>query len=273
MALNVDLKNLDLKALPQQLNLNELDLSSTSFSFSEIRPYLFNIKALAGIAFVIFAISSIFTSLPEKFGTYFSTVASNQKLQESKKGLAIEENKLRRISEELSKFSTQSVKVKEGDSPELIMIKVAQKVVELSEKTENVYVNLQPIEPTVLNVDESVNLPISIPGSNTAPKPADAPAGPTPADAPPTVIPSTPAPGASGSDTKAQMNAFQYVLNLKGSYVTLAQFIHDLSKMRELIMITRITLTPISESAQGMSDMNPDFISMKLEFAIPWQKK
>jgi len=222
----------------------------------EVRPYIFNIKALFGIILILFGIYTGSTDLPILFKKYNDTKDSNENLMQSKQNLNVEEAKLKSISKELDKLTTKPIKIEQGNSPELIVINIAQKLIQLSENTNNTYISLQPSQPIIYNIDNAVTLPVNIPGisdSNTT---------------------SSQSSNINSNENNSQttLNAFQYTLLLKGTYISLATFVQELVKLSDFILINTITL---SQSIDGTTteNMNKETdILMKIEFSIPWQQ-
>ncbi len=215
-----------------------------------IIPYILNFKAIVGIGLIGFGIYSMVTDIPPKWGTYFKTIATNQELEKSKENLSVQEANLKAIYKELDKFPTKTVKVQAGDAPELAMINIAQKVADLSETTHNTYISLKPGAKSTLIVDSAVSLPLNIPGSSSGSSPA-------------------PAPATSG---KADLDAFEYSLSVKGTYANLATFIHELCKMSDFVLIKSVTIKPYAGSQTPEDVPNPNDISMDVDFSIPWKQ-
>lgn len=233
-----------------------------------IKSYLGNVKAIAGVVLVIYAIYVGVTEVPGKWGKYFETVAANGQLVERKNNLKEEEKKLNTLSEALDKLETKIALVEEGNSPELAIINVAQSVVELSEKTGNSYVELRPGATTQLDIESMVTLPVNISAGTEGGAAGGAPPG---AAASPPAQSAAPASGAGGDPSKG-LQAFQYTLIIRGTYYNLALFVQELSKFPDYILINNIKLSPPGGAGGGgaAAPVNIDDIELALEFAIPW---
>lgn len=237
-----------------------------------LKPYLMNVKALAGLGLIGFALYTTSTELPAKWAQYQAATANNKQLEQTKNNFTAEEAKLKAISAKLDELTIRLAEVPEGQSPELAGIALAQKVVNLSESTKNLYVTLQPKPSVVIGVDGLVSLPINIPGvagASAAPgAPSETPPPPAPGGAAPTA---EPAPGS--------LNAFQYLLTIRGTYTTLATFIQELTKFPTLVLINDIKLKAVSgtvaqapESKLAEADGTPAQVEMDLTFTIPWKR-
>jgi len=237
------------------------NIDLNSFSLREYIPYLMNVKAIAGLVLIGYALYSAITDVPAKWQNYSVKSSSNNELVKNKNQLSGEETKLKLISKELDKFSTKILEVKPGNAPQLEAIKTAQKVIALSESSKNYYMGLEPGPSNVLNISSAVTLPIQVPG-------ASASAG----------SPSKSSGSGSGetSTSTTDLNSFQYTLSLRGSYINLAKFIHNLVKLPDFIIINTINLTQAKETSKDIP--NPDAknadkpdIDMKLNFSVPWK--
>lgn len=238
--------------------MNPLKSEELMLKLAEIKPYLLNIKSVFGIIVILFALYSGFDSISQKWGKYVETAKANTQLLQNKNNLSTEEAKLKAISKELDKLATKIVPVEPGQAPELVTISIAQKIVSLSEKTQNAYNKLDPGQRVVLNVDEAVQLPVNVAGNDAA---ASAPAPPPP--------------GAKGAvDPKSALNGLKYNLVITGSFIHLAGFIHDLVGMADFILINRIRMTPVPQNATmgGLPAGSSDKITLEIAFTIPWHQ-
>lgn len=237
-------------------------MSDMREQLNKVKFYIANLKALMGIGIVVYAIYVASTDIPAKMSQLEAKKNENVQLTQKKSSLSTEEQKLKGISKELDKITTKIVTVETGNSPELAVIQVAQKIVELSEQTKNTYVALEPSVTTILDIDKVVTLPITLP--------ADVPITPGGDDAPPgapvAATPPPPSGGAATSNIQSPLNAFKYILSIQGSYANLATFINTLAKYEHLVIITKVNLTTNEFSTKG----SPEDILLKMEFLIPW---
>lgn len=234
---NIDAEQLKTK-LESLKNLNKDELKANALTlWVQIKPYCINPKTLGGAALIIFALYSGFTGVPEKWKSYQGALSKKKSLVSNKENIVNEEAKLKAISEELSKLEVKPLKIQEGQSPQLAAINVAQKVVDLSEAFHNKYIRLTPTkDPKVISIDSAVTLPIQ---------------------------------GAKQTkETTGNINAFVYTLELRGSYINLASFIHELSQLKDFVLIDNITMTP-----EGVDPENPELgkqINLKMDFSVLW---
>jgi Tfp pilus assembly protein PilO len=240
-----------------------------NLSISQIKPYLLNPKGLIGVLLIIFALYTAFSEIPVKWGRYQQTQTTNKGLVDTKNNLSQEEARLQTIAKELDKLETKVLEIGPDQPAELAGIDVAQRVVQLSDTASNLYISLAPAPGRLLNVDKAVTLPIS--SAATAPQAAPSAGG---------AVPAAPLAGTEPPpDPATALNAFQYTLTVKGTYLNLATFIHNLSRMPTLIMLTQLRLEPNKEMpenmpqpVEGQTPIKPeDLISMKLDFTIPWK--
>lgn len=236
-------------------------------SVADLRTYLTNIKTLAGLALVGFALYNGFSEVPGKWEQYQSALKQNGQLEQDKNNLSREEQKLKAISKELDKLSTQILKVSPDKPAELAAINVAQKVVAIVDSTNNTYVSLTPKGTVTYNVDGSVTLPVNLSTSSSGAAAPTPPAEGQPAPAP--AAPSTPDPNAPLDPTKS-LQAFAYTLELHGTYVDLASFIHEVVKMKDFVVIQRLDLARLVEKSDKSDDAQPDLLKLMIEFTVPW---
>lgn len=240
-----------------------------SINVAEIRTYLTNIKALGGLCLIGFALYNGFSDIPGKVTQYQDALKQNGQLEQDKNNLSREEQKLKAISKELDKLSTQILAVEADKPPELAAINVAQQVVSIVDSTNNTYVSLTPKGTMVYNVDAAVTLPVNLSTSATsgaaAPPPADG-AAPAPAPAPAAPDPNAPL------DPNKSLQAFQYSLEMHGTYVDLASFVHEVAKMKDFVVIHRMDLARIVEKSDKPDEAQPDLLKMVFEFSVPWAR-
>lgn len=208
--------------------------------FNEYKPYLLNFKTIAAILLLIFSLYASVTNIPGKIGDCFNAYKRKDEAVKRKSNLKNDKAQLEMLLKALEKIETQPIKVQTGSSPELAAIDVAQQVISLAESMQNQYVSLSPLPPITIDVDSVVSLPVA--GSAAAPSPTPMPAAPA-APGAPAAPPAAPVPAAtSPTGAKVTFNAFQYVLEINGPYISVANFIHDLVKMRAFIIINNIEL-------------------------------
>ena len=224
--------------------------------FNEYKPYLLNFKTIAALLLLLFALYASVTNVPGKIGDYFNAFKRKDEAVKRKSNLKNDKAQLEALLKALEKIETQPIKVQTGSSPELAAIDVAQQVISLAESMQNQYISLSPLPPITIDVDSVVALPIN--GSATA-APAAAPTLPVvPAGGTPP--PATPAPTTTTPNgAKVTFNAFQYVLEINGPYISVANFIHDLVKMRAFILINSVELMATS-NAQPVT-LNPELFN------------
>ncbi len=235
-------------------------MNDLTAKLNEIKVYLFNIKAILGLIIILYALHTGYTELSAKYKVFSEKSTANKQLETNKANLSAEEAKLKSIASELDRQTVKTVKVSPGQSPELVAIEVAQKVVRLSEETQNTYVSLKPNDQTAFNIDSAVTLPIAG-GAPAAPADPNATAGGQP--------PADPNAPPAGNN----LNAYQYTLVVKGLYVNLATFVHQLVQSPDFIIIREIELQSQTDEPGQMLEVgaNPDDVIMTLRFAIPWE--
>ena len=252
----------------------------------EFQPYVINTWALFGLAMIGWGLYGISTEVPAQITAFNTTLSNNAKLVESKNSLNDQEKKLRVISKELDKLTIQILTLDPSSAPELEGIKMSQKVIAVAEGSKDTYVSLVPGQQGTLDVDKSVSLPISIPGAMAPVAPAGgatapAPSAAAPPGAPPGATPAAgpgAAPGAAApapvvpppppvTKNGTSLNTFQYQLVVEGTYLNLATFIHDLTKMPEFVIINDLKLS------QKQNTENPDIVTLTLDFTVPWKLK
>lgn len=225
---------------PAAAPVTKIPFLPDDFQLSELKGYLLNIKTLVSLLAVSYVLYAAFTDIPTKFGLYTAAMGQKGNLLNQKNSVKTEENRLKLIAQELSKLETKPLKLEVGSSPEIACLGLTQKIIDLSESLNNQYIKLTPAGTEVINVDGSVTLPVNLaaasPGAAPPPPPAaGAPAAPA-APAPP------PAPG--GATTSAELKANKYTMELKGTYLSLINFIHDLATLQEFVLIEKISLLP-----------------------------
>lgn len=237
---------------------NNLDIEAIKGEILAFKPYILNVKAIAGILAIGYVIYAGFTEVPKKWQGFMTAKGKNQELITSKQNLSNQEAQLNAISKELDKQQTRIFAVKPGDSPELTVINLAQQLIDLSEATQNTYVNLQPNQQTTYNVNNLVSLPIEVPGGAdaSAQSPAATPSG---------------GGGGGGGGGGAALKAYVYTLRIKGTYPTLIHFLHELARYPQLIVVNNVKITPAAGEGEDKGASLNELL-LVVNFTIPWRQ-
>ncbi len=257
-------------------------MNITANTIRQYSQYVLNLKSLVGILLILYALYNGSSAIPASWQKFTANQQKNDQLTQNKNNLVSQRAQLSGISKDLDHFSTQTVMVKPGDSPDLVVISVAQKLVNLSDSLQNKYVKLDAGKAVSLDIDKAVTLPINVGGlgvdigggsqaSGTTAIPGAPSGGASPTPAPP--------PGGGGSDAAAptgpQIQGFEYQLVVKGSFLNLLNFIHEICKSQNLVLIKSVALEPADADDPNNNAFNSkpediDALKLTLNFIIPW---
>lgn len=241
---------------------------------NKIKPYLLNVKSILGLALLLFGLYSMATELPTKLTELSQANEQNTTLEQQRDSLAGQEQALKNYDAELTKLTFSFTEVGEGNTPELVGIAVAQEVQALAKKAGLVGGIIEPIAPTVIDVQKETALPGNLGAlslSEPAPQESTATAAASAPNAPATS-------SAVSADGKNTFNAFQYRIKVMGTYAALATFINQVSTLNKLVLLTQLDMktSGISEKASAKnkaSGAGGELIELKVEFAVPWKQK